>query len=170
MKPNGVNQIHEGTLDGEWRCHGVYVWAISHQKMEVIQQIELQKSQRQHFKSRKRNSFEIIQHGAKNCYHLLLDIWAHRETGSSTAERNWKGWGYCNNFPASILQYPPNRWFLTIPNRIAETLPEEILKKMYAPPKADYRIITPEELLKFDGFLFGIRTPHLKHFSWTNKR
>jgi hypothetical protein len=46
--------------------------------------------------------------------------------------------------------------FLTIPNRIAETLPEEVLKKMYAPPKADYPIITPEELLKFDGFLFGI--------------
>jgi NAD(P)H dehydrogenase (quinone) len=42
-----------------------------------------------------------------------------------------------------------------MPNRIAETLPEEVLKKMYAPPKANYPIITPEELLKFDGFLFG---------------
>ena len=41
------------------------------------------------------------------------------------------------------------------PNRIAETLPEEVLKQMYAAPKTKYPIITPEEMTKYDGFLFG---------------
>jgi len=42
--------------------------------------------------------------------------------------------------------------------QIAETLPEEVLKKMYAPPKPAYPIIDPAELAKFDAFLFGIPT------------
>jgi hypothetical protein len=41
-------------------------------------------------------------------------------------------------------------------NKIAEILPEEVLRKMQAPPKVDYLIITLEEILKFDDFLFGI--------------
>ncbi|KAI0057017.1 NADH-quinone oxidoreductase [Artomyces pyxidatus] len=42
--------------------------------------------------------------------------------------------------------------------QIAETLPQEILMKLHAPPKPAYPIITPEELLLFDAFLFGIPT------------
>lgn len=42
--------------------------------------------------------------------------------------------------------------------RIAETLPAEVLAKMYAPAKPDYPIIAPEDLVKYDAFLFGIPT------------
>ncbi|KAF9240425.1 flavoprotein-like protein [Melanogaster broomeanus] len=42
--------------------------------------------------------------------------------------------------------------------QIAETLSDEVLAKMYAPPKPDYPIITPAELPEFDAFLFGIPT------------
>lgn len=44
--------------------------------------------------------------------------------------------------------------------QIAETLPEEVLAKMYAPPK-DSNIPTlgsPSDLEKYDGILFGIPT------------
>lgn len=42
--------------------------------------------------------------------------------------------------------------------QIAETLPEEVLKKMYAPAKPDYPILAPADLVKFDAFLFGVPT------------
>jgi len=42
--------------------------------------------------------------------------------------------------------------------QVAETLPQEVLTKMHAPPKPDYPIITPAELPQFDGFLLGIPT------------
>jgi NAD(P)H dehydrogenase (quinone) len=42
--------------------------------------------------------------------------------------------------------------------QVAETLPQEVLTKMYAPPKPDYPVITPEQLTEFDAFLFGIPT------------
>ncbi|KAH0565768.1 Minor allergen Cla h 7 [Trichoglossum hirsutum] len=45
--------------------------------------------------------------------------------------------------------------------QVAETLPEEVLKKMHAPPKPDIPTITPADvttLLKYDAFLFGIPT------------
>ncbi|KAF4626130.1 hypothetical protein G7Y89_g12032 [Cudoniella acicularis] len=42
--------------------------------------------------------------------------------------------------------------------QVAETLPGEVLKQMYAGPKAKYPVITPEEIVKYDGFLFGIPT------------
>jgi NAD(P)H:quinone oxidoreductase type IV len=47
---------------------------------------------------------------------------------------------------------------LTFERRIAETLPEEALTKMYAPPKSLYPIAEPEKLLEYDAFLFGIPT------------
>lgn len=43
-------------------------------------------------------------------------------------------------------------------NRIAETLSDEVLQKMHAPKKSSYPIIEPEQLLEYDGFLFGIPT------------
>jgi len=42
--------------------------------------------------------------------------------------------------------------------QVPETLPEEVLTKMHAPPKADIPIITPEILATYDAFLFGIPT------------
>ncbi|PGH23285.1 minor allergen Alt a 7 [Polytolypa hystricis UAMH7299] len=42
--------------------------------------------------------------------------------------------------------------------QIAETLPAEVLSKMHAPPKSSYPIAEPEDLLKYDAFLFGIPT------------
>ncbi|KAF8886662.1 flavoprotein-like protein [Gymnopilus junonius] len=42
--------------------------------------------------------------------------------------------------------------------QVAETLSEDILAKMYAPPKAAYPIITPDILATFDAFLLGIPT------------
>jgi len=42
--------------------------------------------------------------------------------------------------------------------QIPETLPQEVLTKMHAPPKPDYPVITAAELPAFDAFLFGIPT------------
>jgi len=42
--------------------------------------------------------------------------------------------------------------------QVAETLPQEVLTKMHAPPKSDYPTIEPDELTKYDGILFGIPT------------
>lgn len=43
--------------------------------------------------------------------------------------------------------------------QIAETLPEDVLAKMHAPPKADVRVLDdPTDLEAFDGILFGIPT------------
>jgi len=42
--------------------------------------------------------------------------------------------------------------------QVAETLPEEVLAKMYAPPKPDVPVITPAILENYDAFLFGIPT------------
>lgn len=42
--------------------------------------------------------------------------------------------------------------------QIQETLSEEILAKMHAPPKPAYPIIAPSALTNYDAFLFGIPT------------
>ncbi len=43
--------------------------------------------------------------------------------------------------------------------QVAETLPQEVLEKMHAPPKAaDVPIIKTDQLKEADGFLFGIPT------------
>ncbi|KAJ6037397.1 NADH-quinone oxidoreductase [Penicillium herquei] len=42
--------------------------------------------------------------------------------------------------------------------QIAETLPEEVLTKMHAPPKPDYPVAGPNDLLQYDAVLFGIPT------------
>ncbi|KAF7968711.1 hypothetical protein HWV62_29618 [Athelia sp. TMB] len=42
--------------------------------------------------------------------------------------------------------------------QVPETLPQEVLTKMYAPAKPDYEVITPEKLATFDAFLLGIPT------------
>ncbi|KZT20849.1 benzoquinone reductase [Neolentinus lepideus HHB14362 ss-1] len=42
--------------------------------------------------------------------------------------------------------------------QVPETLSEDILKALYAPPKPAYPVIAPAELATFDAFLFGIPT------------
>ncbi|EIW56252.1 uncharacterized protein TRAVEDRAFT_171817 [Trametes versicolor FP-101664 SS1] len=42
--------------------------------------------------------------------------------------------------------------------QIAETLPEEVLVKMHAPPKPAYPILEPTDLPQFDAFILGIPT------------
>jgi len=42
--------------------------------------------------------------------------------------------------------------------QIAETLPQEVLTKMHAPPKPIYEVIDAQKLATFDAFLFGIPT------------
>jgi len=42
--------------------------------------------------------------------------------------------------------------------QVAETLPQEVLTKMHAPPKSDVPVIDAETLAKYDAFLFGIPT------------
>jgi len=42
--------------------------------------------------------------------------------------------------------------------QVPETLPEEVLSKMHAPPKSKYPTIDPVTLEKYDAFLFGIPT------------
>nr|GAT52634.1 flavoprotein [Mycena chlorophos] len=42
--------------------------------------------------------------------------------------------------------------------QIAETLPEEILTKMHAPPKGNYPVIDPTTLATYDAFILGIPT------------
>jgi len=42
--------------------------------------------------------------------------------------------------------------------QVPETLPQEVLTKMYAPPKSAYPVIDPATLEKYDAFLLGIPT------------
>merc|ERR1712000_529594 len=42
--------------------------------------------------------------------------------------------------------------------QVAETLPQEVLTKMHAPPKSDYPAIDAAKLQEYDAFLFGIPT------------
>ncbi|RDX46640.1 flavo protein WrbA [Lentinus brumalis] len=42
--------------------------------------------------------------------------------------------------------------------QIAETLPEEILAKLHAPPKPAYHVLAPADLAQFDAFILGIPT------------
>lgn len=40
--------------------------------------------------------------------------------------------------------------------QVAETLPEDVLGKMGAPPKKEHPIITADKMTDYDGFLFGL--------------
>lgn len=42
--------------------------------------------------------------------------------------------------------------------RIAETLSDEVLAKLHAPPKPSYPVLQPADLAQFDAFIFGIPT------------
>ncbi|KAJ8425542.1 hypothetical protein Cgig2_007452 [Carnegiea gigantea] len=53
---------------------------------------------------------------------------------------------------ASVEEVEAKLW------QVPETLSDEVLAKMGAPPKSDVPIITPAELAEADGFLFGFPT------------
>lgn len=53
---------------------------------------------------------------------------------------------------ASVEGVEPKLW------QVPETLNEEALGKMSAPPKSDIPIITPKQLPEADGFIFGFPT------------
>jgi hypothetical protein len=40
--------------------------------------------------------------------------------------------------------------------QVPETLPDEVLGKMGAPPKKDHPIITADKMTEYDGFIFGL--------------
>lgn len=42
--------------------------------------------------------------------------------------------------------------------QVPETLSEDILSKMGAPPKGDYPIASPADLTQYDGYILGIAT------------
>ncbi|OJK01098.1 hypothetical protein ASPACDRAFT_77992 [Aspergillus aculeatus ATCC 16872] len=42
--------------------------------------------------------------------------------------------------------------------QVAETLPNDVLAKMHAPPKSSYPVVEPNTLLEYDAVLFGIPT------------
>lgn len=54
--------------------------------------------------------------------------------------------------------------------RVEETLPEDVLGKMGAPPKADHPVISAAKMVEYDAFLFGLSgrfgamPAQMKHF------
>lgn len=40
--------------------------------------------------------------------------------------------------------------------QVPETLPDEVLEKMHAPPKGAYPVITAGQMADYDGFMFGL--------------
>ena len=42
--------------------------------------------------------------------------------------------------------------------QVAETLPQDVLEKLHAPPKPSYPVIQPADLPQFDAFVFGVPT------------
>jgi len=54
-----------------------------------------------------------------------------------------------------LLEFDVLSW---LNEQVPETLADEVLGKMSAPPKSDVPIITPNELSEADGFVFGFPT------------
>jgi NAD(P)H:quinone oxidoreductase type IV len=59
-----------------------------------------------------------------------------------------------------LFNKPPTQQLPNKHHRIAETLPEDVLSKMHAPPKPDdvKTLSDPADILSYDAFLFGIPT------------
>eukprot|EP01119_Soliformovum_irregulare_P025971 TRINITY_DN975_c0_g3_i1.p1 TRINITY_DN975_c0_g3~~TRINITY_DN975_c0_g3_i1.p1 ORF type:complete len:205 (+),score=71.61 TRINITY_DN975_c0_g3_i1:94-708(+) len=68
-------------------------------------------------------------------------------------------WGHVATLAQSIVEGLKKNADVTVDiYQIKETLSEEILSKMHAPPKADVPVVTPDTLLAYDGVIFGIPT------------
>ncbi|KAH7544259.1 hypothetical protein JRO89_XS15G0137000 [Xanthoceras sorbifolium] len=79
---------------------------------------------------------------ASFCYCRYYSMYGHVE---KLAEEIKKGAASVEGVEATLWQVP-------------ETLPEEVLGKMSAPPKSDVPIITTNQLAEADGFVFGFPT------------
>ena len=60
--------------------------------------------------------------------------------------------------PGHAWRPPADKYMLQVP----ETLPEEVLSKMYAPPKKDVPIISADQLPEADGFIFATPTVRMR--------
>lgn len=68
-------------------------------------------------------------------------------------------WWWCRNLPVrERFLFEGFKHTVNGNSRVPETLSEEILINMHAPPKPNYRIATPGTLTSFDAFLLGIPT------------
>ncbi|OAY74986.1 NAD(P)H dehydrogenase (quinone) FQR1, partial [Ananas comosus] len=79
---------------------------------------------------------------ATKVYIVYYSMYGHVE---KLAEEIKKGASSVEGVEAKLWQVP-------------ETLPEEVLAKMNAPPKSDVPIISPNELAEADGIIFGFPT------------
>ncbi|KAL1325434.1 probable NAD(P)H dehydrogenase (quinone) FQR1-like 1 [Arachis ipaensis] len=79
---------------------------------------------------------------AVKVYIVYYSLYGHVER---LAEEIKKGADSVDGVEATLWQVP-------------ETLPEEVLGKMGAPPKSDVPLINPKELPEGDGFVFGFPT------------
>ncbi|XP_057537296.1 probable NAD(P)H dehydrogenase (quinone) FQR1-like 1 [Amaranthus tricolor] len=79
---------------------------------------------------------------ATKIYIVYYSMYGHVE---KLAEEIEKGAASIEGVEAKLWQVP-------------ETLSDDVLAKMSAPPKSDVPIITPNELAEADGFLFGFPT------------
>ncbi|KAJ2811422.1 hypothetical protein H4S07_002073 [Coemansia furcata] len=67
-------------------------------------------------------------------------------------------YGHINKVAESVVQGLKKAGAEVSRYQIAETLSDEILAKMHAPPKPDLPIITAADLVEADGFMFGFPT------------
>ena len=77
--------------------------------------------------------------------------------GKKKKKKSWTRLYIKRNIYNSIFMnfYLINILFIII---VPETLPEDVLEKLSAPPKPDVPVITVDDLKEADGFLFGIPT------------
>jgi NAD(P)H dehydrogenase (quinone) len=67
-------------------------------------------------------------------------------------------WGHIRTMAESVKKGVEAAGVTADMYQIPETLSEEVLTKMHAPPKNEDPVATPETLTKYDAFLFGIPT------------
>lgn len=72
-------------------------------------------------------------------YIVYYSTYGHVET---MAQEIYRGANSLEGVEATLWQVP-------------ETLPDKVLEKMKAPPRKEVPIITPEQLVEADGFIFG---------------
>ena len=78
-------------------------------------------------------------------------------------------WCICKNVPRYVREYHYLKtkclsWFILFQQKVQETLPENVLKAIHAPPKPDLPIIKPEQLTEADGIIFGFPTRYTSLF------
>jgi len=68
-------------------------------------------------------------------------------------------WGHIRQMADAVVKGVEQSGAEVTLYQIAETLPAEVLAKMYAAPKpTDVPIVTPDDLTKYDGLIFGAPT------------